>query len=100
MEFYIVNDLDRPDAQHVAQIINEDFPIELEYLHPDLRDWGKLRYQNQSTNVEHFGFTIDIEENQATFRKIRESVAVYKDGLLRSWQGASEFTLQIKPIGD
>jgi len=99
--FYIVNSTDRPNAKHVAQIINSNG--EAEYLHPSLRNWhkkkenGRLKITHQSTPIQAFGIIYTSqEENMMTFKKVNKSHAHYKDGKIRRWQGEEEFTLEIK----
>ncbi len=93
MIFYIVNDVDRPDDRHVAQFVKDD---ELEYLHPDLRDWGRLDLEESHATLDEFGFNVVIKEGEATFKKVRESIARYRDGKKRNWQGEYNFTLHVK----
>lgn len=91
--FYILNDVDRPDARHVIQIVDDH----AEYLHEDLRDWGDLRLPNESSSdLELFGFDVAIVGGFAHFTQVKESSATYQDGKPRKWQGNKEFILRLK----
>jgi hypothetical protein len=103
-EFYIINDVDRPDQRHVCQTINKD---NLEYIHHDLKNWNAdigypftLTYNKQATNLLTFGFDITIKKGKAEFTKVRSSRAKYKDGTHRPWQGSTIFTLDLKPMDE
>lgn len=99
-EFYIVNDIDKPCPRLVAQVI--DLKNNMEYLHPELNHWDKgdqpFPLSKFSTNLKDFGLDIVVSGTTAVFKQIRESVATYKDGRPRQWQGDTEFTLETKPI--
>ena len=95
--FYIVNDVDRPDARHVVQVVNET-TRECEYLHEDLRDWGTMVLPDDAATLADFGFRVKIVGNTAKFRKCLGSVAKYKDGKSRPWQGENYFELKLKEV--
>ena len=108
MNFYIVNDFDRPDERHVVQIVGKNkkhgYP-EGEYIHDSLTDWCKksghrLCVRKSSTPLSAFGFDLTIDDGYATFTLVSGSVARYRDGRPRRWQGRSSFTLKLKPRGN
>ena len=84
--FLIANDLDAPKALMVTQCS--------QYIHRYYVGWGKVGIDSYSTNVTDFG--IDISKNADgtyQFTKSRDSIAKYKDGVNRQWQGSSSFVL-------
>lgn len=89
-EYYIVNDVDKPSERHVAELVRD---VELRYLSEDLRRWPPMS-KARATRMEDFGFVVVEEGNMVRFSKVGESVALYRDGTLRQWQGAAEFTLR------
>jgi len=97
MEFYIVNEFDKPCPRHVTQLIGDS---RLDYIHTDLRGWekknGVMVLSNESTNLKDFGFTVRINQNMAIFTQTSESIATYCDGTPRRWQDTTNFQLQIK----
>ncbi len=93
-KFVIVNDMDRPDKYHVAQIVGKD---KAAYLHTDLRNHEKMTLNTQTTNIEKFGFYVKVINDVAWFVKTENSKATYKDGRTREWQGCdSDFKLVVK----
>jgi len=98
MEFYIVNDFDRPYQKHVCQRMNRKG--QLEYISPELRNWhrknGRMMINDESTLIQKFGFDVEVREGKAKFIKTRQSVAKYRDGKRREWQGEYEFSLEVK----
>ena len=97
-DFYIVNDVDRPEARHVVQATGDG--RECEYLHEELRDWGTMTLSEDAATLADFGFRVKIEHGQAHFRKYLGSFAKYKDGRTRLWQGESYFVLRLKETED
>lgn len=91
-QFYIINDIDRPDEKHVAQILDNQID-RAEYLSHELRDWGELTVTDKSANIIDFGFDITFKNGIASFEKTGESVATYEDGSHRAWQGSTRFGL-------
>ena len=100
-EFYIVNDVDRPDERHVVERF---IGRKGAYIHPDLRKWndnnGYFQIVSGCTNIKDFGFSIEIIKNtntgikdRVTFNKTGPSTATYKDGRKRPWQGKNSFSL-------
>ena len=85
MKYFIVNECDRPCAEHVAVEVDG----KLFYIHPKLRHWAGMD-SSASVSMEAFGF--DVEENTpsegfVTFTRNRDSVACYpQSGSPRDWQ--------------
>ena len=92
-KFYIVNDIDRPDEEHVCQEITRG---KLEYIHGRLRDWHAMEVRDSCTNIEKFGFDIRIDNGYATFTRNLPSKAAYSNGSHRMWQGKDYFILELK----
>lgn len=93
MEFFIINDVDRPNEDHVVQKVT---PIHAEYLSERLRGWGRMEIREESIPIEDFGFDFFVEGETAFFKKQRPSIAKYSDGRPRHWQGDLIFFLDIK----
>jgi hypothetical protein len=94
--FYIVNDFDKPDERHVAQVVEVG---KAQYLHEDLRGFGSLQVDPKwSSTMEAFGFDVDILNGIAHFSLVRDSIATYNDGKPRQWQGRKK-TFTLKMIG-
>ena len=95
-KFYIVNDCDRPDQEHVVEMFSGK---KATYIHPRLRDWNKnngfFQINEGCTDLEDFGFSINIRGDRAVFTKVRSSVATYPDGKHRHWQGNTTFNLPL-----
>ena len=95
-EYYIINEIDRPDADHVVQKINDRG--ECCYISERLKKWATLQLRDNSTNMKDFGFDIDeiIKSGikVTMFTKQRASKATYRDGEIRQWQGEPVFTLK------
>lgn len=104
--FFIMNDFDRPDQEHVVERFSGQ---KAAYIHPRLRNWndnnGYFQINEKCTDIEDFGFSIDIYENpdtgvenKAVFCKTRPSVATYYDGRPRHWQGDTNFALILHDV--
>ena len=78
-KYYIVNDTDRPDQRHVAQLTEDG----LVYLHPGLSDWQTMSMRSESTPVEDFGFRITEDGDHVRFELAGLSAAKYRDGKIR-----------------
>jgi len=89
MQFFIVNDCDRPSPRHVTYA-DGDY---LFYLHRSLENFGKMTKRHGSTPLEDFGIEAEEIEGGILFNKVRPSVATYPDGRPRDWQGAERFIL-------
>ncbi|RLB66448.1 MAG: hypothetical protein DRH08_06180 [Deltaproteobacteria bacterium] len=94
-EFFIINDVDRPDADHVVQKLNDKG--ECRYISQRLKHWGKMQLNEESIDMRDFGFDVDeIVETKVKammFTKQRKSKATYRDGSVREWQGDPVFSL-------
>lgn len=92
-EFFIVNDADRPDERHITILSGA---ADLNYIHPDLRDWGTMSLRDCSTNVKEFGFVTTESGGFVTFKRTAACRAVYDDGRKpRLWQGDDHFTMNL-----
>ena len=95
-KFYIINTVDRPDEEHVVQLVGEH---KYEYLSTRLRSYGTLiGTRKDTTPIEDFGFKVTVKHDRATFSRIYESKATYLDDTPRQWQGSDEFVLSVKPV--
>lgn len=94
--FVIVNEMDRPCVDHVAQVMPDGGTCR--YLHPRLRYWAGLSTEH-ATNIKDFGFDFEIDEKRGTvtFFRVAPSKATYKQsGQTRGWQDSDEdFTLHL-----
>jgi len=90
-KYFIVNTTDRPHAGCVVQKMKEGFYC---YLDRRLKSYDGMN-PSRPTPVEDFGFDIIECRNFVLFRKERDSIATYKDGMPREWQGDSIFHLPI-----
>lgn len=94
MELYIVNSFDKPCEKLIARKEGDT----LEYIHPEMKNWGKMSYLPvDARKLEDFGLEIEIEnlssgEKILRGKKTRESVCPYSDGKIRNWQGSSSFS--------
>lgn len=90
MKFIIVNDVDRPDERHVAQVLDG----KAYYIHPDLKHWHALDIHN-GTDLKAFGFSFQYNSNDITFVKTKKETATYANGKLRLWQGSPTFSYKL-----
>ena len=93
--FVIVNEMDRPSVDHVAQVMPGGGTCR--YLHPRLRYWQPMGTE-EATNIKDFGFGFEIDKKRGTvtFFRTNSSIAKYKDGSIREWQDDdNDFTLQL-----
>jgi len=94
MEFYIVNEIDRPYERLVTALIPGKG---LRYIHPDLADFPFLAYhEDTATSLRAFGFEWIKKGDVYTFHKVRPEVAKYRNGDPRHWQGRPTFSLLVK----
>lgn len=92
-KFVILNHFDKPYERHVCQVLDNG---DVFYIHRSLRYWEKMGLQKESTPLEAFGFTWDIEDTGLiTFIRPADFVtqARYSDGKPRLWQGEDFFQL-------
>lgn len=87
IEFYIINDVDCPDSRHV--VVAED-GIGRYNLIGGLVDYQFINFEN-ATKLKDFGISIKKVSNGWICTKDRISIAKYKDGQPRQWQGELEF---------
>lgn len=86
--FVIVNEFDRPSERMVAEWIDG---IGYCYLNRELSKYDGMRPSNP-TPVQDFGVAAVIKDGVAHFSQIRHSLATYRDGRTRQWQGVEQFT--------
>lgn len=92
--FYIIDDHDRPEGMMIAERREDGFY----YIHPKLKN-VKAHHAMQPTRptpVEDFGIEITISDGMISGKQVRDSVATYRDGKPRKWQGYPEFKFQYK----
>lgn len=99
MKFYIMNDYDKPCERMVVQRVAE---YEGEYIHESEAGGGLVIIDEDSTQMEDFGFLITYTDEEVHFIKVRPSVARYKDPQMdnrygiRKWQSdVTDFTLKL-----
>lgn len=96
LEFYIVNDVDRPCPEHVAQRRGD----RIHYIHRDLRDreaYSEGFPLDRATPLGDFGIEVvaDGPSGIAKFVLRRNCTATYADGRPRKWQGRTMFHLEL-----
>lgn len=89
--FYIVNDFDRPAEKFVAELAEDG---NLYYIHPELRvKWsGKGLSAEEAASLEDFGIHTTIKDGMIHGQFLTESIATYRDGKPRKWQGDLRFS--------
>ena len=94
MKLFIVNDFDRPDERHIAEQRPDG---KFYYVHPDLRDikdyWGMT--PDRPTPLEDFGIRTISRLGVLTGALTDRSIATYRDGRPRKWQGSSPFSFPL-----
>ena len=89
MNFFIVNDTDRPQPSLVAY---EREDGKLNYLDRTKKSYDGMD-KSRATPLEKFGIDwAPAEENAISFCKNRPSAAAYYSGELRQWQGEAYFS--------
>ena len=92
-DFYIVNDIDRPEPRLIAQELDGA----LWYLNPEIRNLFPAMSTRHATRVKDFGIDLAIADGCLVGELVRESTATYPDGKPRRWQGAITFRIPIIP---
>lgn len=89
--FYIVNDFERPAEKFVTELADDG---KLYYIHPELRvKWsGKGLSAEEATSLEDFGIHTTIKDGVIHGQFLTESIAGYRDGKPRRWQGDLRFS--------
>jgi hypothetical protein len=67
-------------------IVKQINKTQVKYIHPSLNDWQVMNLLPDSTNLEDFGLYVTEKENEICFKKLKPSIATYKDGSKRCWQ--------------
>jgi len=89
MNFFIINDFDKP-YEKLVMVKDGDL---LRYIHPENKSCSPVNICKESTDLKEFGFDIFVVDGIARFVQSRPSTATYRDGKPRSWQGAKEFEI-------
>lgn len=93
--FVIVNEMDRPSVDHVAQVMPGGGTCR--YLHPRLRRWVEMS-TGRATNIRDFGFgyRVNDQNGDVIFFRVAPSEAKYSNGETREWQDDRQnFTLSL-----
>jgi hypothetical protein len=105
-DFYIVNAFDRPCERLIARkVTDQETGYELlEYLHPDLRNHGRMAFdETEAVPVEDFGVEVELVKNPKGdwlligTPNMKASKATYSDGRPRRWQGNYAFAIHLNP---
>lgn len=90
-EAFIVNDFDRPDEERIAMKGKDG---KLYYIHPSLRDVKAYHGMTPSnpTPRQDFGILWMVDAGEFVGMLMDESVATYRDGRPRRWQGVERFS--------
>lgn len=89
---YIVNEVDRPDARHVAYRIS---PRRLRYTEIE---WQPMALTKRSTPLADFGFTFREIPMGLLCCQTEKSRAKYPDGKTRPWQGDPVFIVWSRKV--
>lgn len=89
-DFYIINDMDAPDERHV--VINFSGIGRYNLADDGIKGYQFGHFEN-ATKLQDFGFTIKEVSNGYYAIQDKESIAKYKDGEKRRWQGSKEFII-------
>jgi hypothetical protein len=95
MDFYIVNEIDRPCEQHIAEMRGDG---KFYYIHPELRDVKSYHGMTPSKPVKLSDFGIEVDITGGLFHGIQsgKSIAQYPEsGKTRHWQGLSRFSFRV-----
>lgn len=90
--YAIVNDVDKPQRRHVAELVNGKFYYMARAEDPYLKQFDGYPLEHPAW-MEDFGFTIQETSERTLFIMESESKAVYRDGKPRYWQGELCFSL-------
>lgn len=98
MEYYIVNEIDRP-CERLVTVERDGL---LYYIHPDLVHHKGGMSKEQATRVEDFGITVRESGRCAFFTQTKKSRVLYSEGGVREWQGSESFIIIVhgldKPV--
>ncbi len=85
--FFIADDSDAPSERALVQA--------QQYVSESLVGWGEVNVGDHSTRIEDFGFVVTkLETGNYSFVKKAGSIATYRNGLHRKWQGETSFVLK------
>lgn len=90
IEFYIMNDIDAPDSRHVVLV--EDGVGRYNLANNGLKGY-EFKDFSRATKIEDFGIEINEVSNGWICIKENTSIAKYKDGQPRQWQGEHAFII-------
>jgi hypothetical protein len=92
-KYFIVNEIDRPDDKHVAQLVNEKLYYMSRETNPEMKEFDGME-TDQATPIEDFGFAVAEQGLLVYFiQDISLCHAKYSDGTNRTWQGIDQFAL-------
>lgn len=92
--FFILNDFDRPYPRHIVEKQRDG---NLYYMDESLsrdEDYKHGFVEGNATDLEDFGFAIAEDEKEIRFQLCNESVAKYRGGEPRQWQGEKTFAIK------
>ena len=89
--YYIVNDCDRPHESMIAEMVRGG----LWYLDPDKRNKYPAMSLREATPVSSFGVILEEKDGVLRGGLLLDSVATYRDGRPRRWQGSERFEIKL-----
>lgn len=94
MKYYIVNEYDRPDGERIAEKRENG---KFYYMHPSLRNVKQFHGMTPTnpTPIEDFGIVWSVVDGVFHGKLTNPSIATYKDGKPRRWQGWEEFSFKL-----
>lgn len=106
MNYYIVNEIDRPYKKHVAGEYNGKLYYLWRGLESSYKEYDGMGL-DRATPIEDFGFEVEERDepcNDVIFVQRKESIARYKcrngEEKIRKWQGDWNFCLPKLEISD
>jgi len=95
MKLYIVNQFDRPNEIHLAA--RHPGTGLLRYVHPDLADRAEFHDMSdkEATPASDFGLVHKVRGGMLLAYLAYPSIAHYRNGDLRHWQGAEKFSFKL-----
>ncbi len=94
--YYIVNDLDRPHEDMIAELVCGG----LWYLDREKRKKYPAMAIKEATPVSSFGVVLEETDGVLRGTLSLDSTATYRDGRRRIWQGSKTFSVAIQPKGE
>ena len=84
-KYAIVNDIDSPAPNHIAQLVGGRYYYMSRKSDPRMKEFDGMN-PSSPTAIEDFGFAILERGPTVTFSLIRDSIAIYPDRKPRRWQ--------------